>query len=201
MLKKNNADTREEKIVFDKKEIASVVLKLTSIVAAVVLMLAVVNMFTKDKILQNDHLKTASALNRLFPGKEYEQIEVSDVESEENINAIYVMKESGKNVGCCIEVLTSGFSSEKIHLMVGVAAAEYSVVGIEIISSSETPGIGAAVLAKNGEYLRKFENTSKLSIPDIDTISGATITSKAVKLAVLEAVNASAAVLGGSGNG
>ena len=52
MMKKDSSETVSErvKIVFSVKEILSVVLKLTVVVAVVSMMLAVVNTLTRDRI-------------------------------------------------------------------------------------------------------------------------------------------------------
>ena len=82
----------------------------------------------------------------------------------------------------------SGFGGE-IRMMVGISA-KGRLTGISIISHAETPGLGAVAAAKTpaGEAFRSsfFGSQGTLSMDDIDAISGATITSKAI----LEGVNA-----------
>ena len=205
MMKKDSSETVSErvKIVFSVKENLSVVLKLTVVVAVVSMMLAVVNTLTRDRIAVNERKKTEEALSGLFPASEFDEIDSIPASTEPGISveSVYTAGKNGVQEGCCVELYVSGFSTEEIHLIIGVAAEEYTVVGVEVISSSETPGVGAAVLAKNGDYLKKFENTSKLTISDIDTVSGATITSEAVVSSVRTAVNIAAVVLGGDNNG
>ena len=69
MMKKDSSETVSErvKIVFSVKEILSVVLKLTVVVAVVSMMLAVVNTLTRDRIAVNERKKTEEALSGLFP--------------------------------------------------------------------------------------------------------------------------------------
>ena len=73
--------------------------------------------------------------------------------------------------------------------MVGISV-KGRITGISIIKHSETPGLGAVAAANTpaGEAFRDsfLGKMGTLALEDIDALSGATITSKAV----LEAVNA-----------
>lgn len=73
-----------------------------------------------------------------------------------------------------------GYGGE-IELTVGIDSM-LNVMGVSIVSMSETPGLGAK--ADSEEFLSQFTGY----YPDIVPISGATITSEAVKTGVYDAL-------------
>ena len=146
------------------------------ICAAVAAVLAGVNAITKDKIAAIQEQKTQDAIAVVLPG-------VSNVEElplggdAGIVTAVYAAEE-----GYAVQVAPNGFDGA-ITMMVGVS--EGQVTGISVISHTETPGLGAVAAANNakGEAFRgQFAGQSgTLAVGDqIDGMSGATITSKAV---------------------
>ena len=150
------------------------------ICAAVAAVLAVVNSITKGPIAEIQAEKTRNAISVVLPG-------VGDVEEmvlsgdTGIVSAVYTSEK-----GYAVEVAPGGFDGE-ITMMVGIS--EGKVTGISVISHTETPGLGAVAAANNakGEAFRgQFVGQSGvLSVGDqIDGMSGATITSKAVTAGV-----------------
>ena len=97
-----------------------------------------------------------------------------------------VLPASGK--GKAISVFTQGYSG-KINMLVGVDP-QGKVSGVKILNHRETPGLGANIV-KSG-FLKQFKGKS-LKDPiepkqDIDAITGATISSRAVCKGVKEAL-------------
>ena len=146
------------------------------ICAAVAAVLAGVNAITKDKIAAIQEQKTQDAIAVVLPG-------VSNVEElplggdAGIVTAVYAAGE-----GYAVQVAPNGFDGA-ITMMVGIS--EGQVTGISVISHTETPGLGAVAAANNakGEAFRgQFAGQSgTLAVGDqIDGMSGATITSKAV---------------------
>ena len=88
--------------------------------------------------------------------------------------------------GYALEVLPGGFDNT-ITMMVGVDF-EGKVLGISVVSHTETAGLGAVAAAKTsaGESFRgQFEGTSgSVAVTkdggELDAITGATITSRAI---------------------
>ena len=151
--------------------------------------LAAVNNITKDAIAENKLAKTRQAMAIVLPGAE-------NMEKIDNgsgiVKAVYAPSPDSPVQGWAVEVAPgSGFGGE-IRMMVGIDR-EGKVVGISIITHAETPGLGAVAAAKTpaGEEFRdSFQGDSgTLTLEDIDGLSGATITKKAV----LEGVNAALA--------
>ena len=64
-----------------------------------------------------------------------------------------------------------------------------TVLGVKIVSMSETPGIGTKV--DDAEYLSQYAGADlSLTAADVDVVSGATKSSKAVLNGVIDALEA-----------
>ena len=142
--------------------------------------LAYVNEITADRIAENKLLKTQKALAEVLPG-------ATGMTKTDNgsgiVQAVYTPEASSAVQGWAVQVApTSGFAGQ-IVLMVGINA-DKTVAGISVVTHAETPGLGAVAAAKTpaGEGFREsFVGLSgSVTVSDIDAISGATITSKAV---------------------
>ena len=148
-------------------------LLICGVVAAV---LAGVNAITKDKIAAIQAQKTLDAIENVLPG--VEGLEEMPLAGDTGIvRSVFV---SGSSYA--VEVAPIGFDGE-ITMMVGITDGQ--VTGISVISHTETPGLGAVAAAKNakgdafrGQFVGK---SGTLEVGNqIDAMSGATITSKAV---------------------
>ena len=148
-------------------------LLICGVVAAV---LAGVNAITKDKIAAIQAQKTLDAIENVLPGVEGLE-EMPLAEDTGIVRSVFV---SGSSYA--VEVAPIGFDGE-ITMMVGITDGQ--VTGISVISHTETPGLGAVAAAKNakgdafrGQFVGK---SGMLEVGNqIDAMSGATITSKAV---------------------
>ena len=155
------------------------------ICAVVAAVLAGVNAITKDAIAANQEKKTQDAIAVVLPG-------VIGLEKQTLTGDTGIVSEvyrSGESFA--VKVLPGGFDGE-ITLMVGIQNGQ--LTGISVISHTETPGLGAVAAAQNakGEAFRgQFVGQSgTLVIGDqIDAMSGATITSKAVVAGVNAALS------------
>lgn len=153
--------------------LAATLLIITALVAAA---LAGVNAITKEAIAANQARKTQQALAIVLP--EVSQLEKMELIGDTGmVNAVYVSGDS-----YAVEVAPNGFAGA-VTMMVGIHAGK--VTGISIINHGETPSLGAEAAAKNakGESFRSqfVGQSGTLAVGDqIDALSGATITSKAV---------------------
>jgi electron transport complex protein RnfG len=155
-------------------------LTLFVIAAVVAAALAGVNSVTKPVIEQLNAEKTQKAIETVLPGGFDE--ELTNFDSQGGlVSKVY----KGAN-GYALEVLPAGFDNT-ITMMVGVDF-EGKVLGISVVSHTETAGLGA-VAAENtskGEAFRgQFVGMSgSVAVSKdggaIDSITGATITSRAV---------------------
>ena len=158
------------------------------IAAAVAVLLALVNMLTKDTIAEIAAEKKAKAMADVMPGVEdYESLELPA--GNKDVKEILLAKDAnGELLGCCVQTGTNGNDGE-IGLMVGVAP-DGSITKVSILSQKET-----MYTNKHGELIARFDGKSgsvalKNDGGDIDAISGATITSRAVTKGVNSALAA-----------
>lgn len=170
-------------------------LTLLAITAVVAVALAGVNSITAPKIEQLNAEKTQQAIETVLPGGFDTQI--TDYTDDTGlVTNVY----SGAN-GYAFEVTPAGFDNT-ITMMVGVDH-EGKVLGISIVSHTETSGLGAVAAASTsaGESFRgQFVGMSgSVSVTkdggQVDALTGATITSRAVCTGVNAAL-ACAASLG-----
>ena len=172
--------------------LAATLLVITSLVAAA---LAGVNSITAPAIAKLTAEKTQEAIQAVLPGG-YDS-EITDYTDETGL----VSKVYGGANGYAFEVTPGGFDNT-ITMMVGVDA-EGKVLGISIIKHTETAGLGAVAAAGTpaGEAFRgQFvgQSGSVAVTKDggtVDSITGATITSRAICVGVNAAL-ACAAMLG-----
>ena len=167
-------------------------LLITSVVAAA---LAGVNSITAPKIAELTAQKTQSAIAAVLEGG-YDS-EITDYTDETGlVSKVY----AGVN-GYAFEVTPGGFDNT-ITMMVGVDT-EGNVLGISVVSHTETAGLGAVAAATTsaGEAFRDqfVGKAGSVSVTkdggEIDAITGATITSRAICVGVNAAL-ACAASLG-----
>ena len=98
--------------------------------------------------------------------------------ANEALSDVYLVTKDGALRGYAASVSPSGFGGA-IDLMVGVSSSG-EVVGVRVISMSETPGLGSKVGADS--FLSRFTGKSGALTAgeDIEVISGASISSRAV---------------------
>ena len=155
--------------------LALILLAITSVVAAA---LAGVNSITKPAIEKLTAEKTQAAIEMVLPGGG-DPIDFSD---DSGLVSVVYQGEAGY----AVQVAPAGFDGA-ITMMVGVDA-EGNVLGISIIKHTETAGLGAVAAASTsaGEAFRgQFVGTSgSVAVSkdggELDAITGATITSRAV---------------------
>lgn len=170
-------------------EILKVGVILFLITAAAAMILAFVNSVTAPIIAEQESLKMQEAMAEVLPGADdFEEIPL-ELSQDSDLTGLY---ETDK--GFVVFAAPKGYGGE-ITMAVGIDN-EYKIAGISIISQSETAGLGAKCTEKDWQkqFIGKTENiaVSKngASGNQIDAISSATITSKAVTKAVNEAITA-----------
>lgn len=164
------------------------------IIAAVsAALLAGVNMLTEDKIAGNSILEEQKALHEVM--SEAESFEPLGEEMSEQYGAdeIYTAKAAdGAIAGFCVKLSQRGYGGE-IQSIIGLTE-NGTVTGVQVISHSETAGLGANLSKES--FRDQFVGKSKVEVVkagagegEINAISGATITSKAMASSVNAAVD------------
>ena len=178
------------------KYVLRLTLTLLIITAVVAAALAGVNSVTAPVIQSLNEAKTQEAIGQVLAGG-YHTV-ITDYEDATGlVSKVY----QGDN-GYALEVKPAGFDNT-ITMMVGVDH-EGNVLGISIVSHTETAGLGAVAAAKTSkgeEFRAQFigmsgsVGTAKRGTGTLDAITGATITSEAV----CTGVNAALACVAGLG--
>ena len=169
------------------------ILKLTVILfivcAIVAGVLGVVNELTKDRIAEQNRLKTEKAYAAVLKADSYEAV-AFDSAAWPTVDSI----SKAGDAGYVVETTFSG-AQGSITMAVGVDT-ELKVTGISIIKHAETAGLGAVAASTNDKgvaFREQFVGQDKtVAITKaggtIEAISGATITSRAVSQAAGNAV-------------
>ena len=171
------------------------VIKLTVVLflicAIVSAVLGAVNEVTKGPIETQQREKTEKAYKAVLPyADSFTEIDpAAYVAYKSTINKISV---ADNGAGYVVETTFSG-AQGSITMAVGIDS-DMRCAGISIIKHSETSGLGevAASSSERGVSFRKsfIGKDESITIGDIDAITGATITSKAVTGAVATAIEA-----------
>ena len=159
------------------KYVLRLALTLLAITAVVAAALAGVNSITAPAIAELNAKKTQEAIELVLPGGG----DAVEFPATDLVSKVYA-----SDTGYAVEVTPGGFDNT-ITMMVGVDKAG-SVLGISIISHTETAGLGAVAAAGTpaGEAFRnEFVGASgSVSVTkdggEVEAITGATITSRAV---------------------
>ena len=170
-------------------------LMLLLVAAAAALVLGLVNLMTAGRIASIAEETMNRAMQSVLPAAAYTD---TGVEDDGEVEAVYAAQDGG----WVVQVTESG-SQGLITMMVGVSA-DYTCTGISITESSETAGLGAIAgqQSEKGEAFRSqfVGQSGTVAVTkeggEIDAISGATITSKAVCKGVTAAIAACQALDG-----
>lgn len=162
-------------------------------------LLAVTNSVTMEKIAQNAvETEKASRMLVLPEGSEYGEVTTLD----SGITYCIGTNEAGEEVGYVFTSGAKGYGGT-VGVMVGIDM-NGTITGVEILSHSETPGLGAN--AVKPDFKDRFAGKSGALTVDkvsnegqnIQAITAATITSKAVTNAVNAVTEAFAEITGGA---
>ncbi|PKM95917.1 MAG: electron transporter RnfG [Firmicutes bacterium HGW-Firmicutes-1] len=178
------------------KELIKNALILFAITLVGTILLAISYQVTEEPIKLQKAKQTAAANETVMPGADFEPLVDLDLTKHEKIDSIFAAKNADEIVGYTFKLITDEGYNSGLEIIVGISL-EGSVTGVDIVKSSETPGLGAK--ADDPEFKGKFTDKplSELTVVkgsaanenEIESISGATITSRAVANAVNEAIN------------
>lgn len=172
-------------------------LKLGGILLAITMvagvLLGTTHSLTKEAIIENSKINKDD-LALIMP--KATKIEDTDFElkEEEPVKEIYMAKEGEKEIGYVFKVTTKGFHGP---VDMFVAISDDKITGMKISAHTETPGLGARIEEEN--FREKFNDfsiennveivkTAPSKDSEIDGISGATVSSKAVGTGLNDAI-------------
>lgn len=164
-----------------------VVLTLISVIAAA--LLGGTYEATKPLIDAAEKAATAQAMQQVLPqATSLEEFEMDEIE-----NLQLAARDAG-GAGYAFKVTDKGFGGQ-ITVMVGIDL-DGKMTGIQLVEHSETPGLGSK--AGQPSFTDKFIGVDEGGLSGVDTISGATVTSSAVKRCAATAYEAFNSLEGGS---
>ena len=123
-----------------------------------------------------------------------------DAAGDSTVSAVYKANDvSGNTVGWGIRIASRGYGGP-IPMVIGMDR-DGKVVGLSILSMNETPGLGTRVQTEEwflDQYLGLPEGYTEKDVKKLDTISGATKSSRGVRNSVIAAGAIYDEVLAGS---
>lgn len=163
-------------------------LKLLLICAVIAAVIAFVYQLTIEKYEENLQRTKDQAISQIF-GIEGARCEEVYTDAQSGAVVYLVFNEADPSFSAyCVETASAGFGGD-VCVMVGYND-DRSIRGVSVVSMSETPGLGSKI----GEagYLRGYVGKKGELVPgrDVDVIAGATISSKALLVAVNQATDA-----------
>lgn len=130
-------------------------------------------------IIKEQQIKAQVSLQRevLPQAMEFKEVTVDNY-------VVYLGLSNSNIIGGTAKITVKGYGGN-IDLIIGVGA-DRRVTGVRILSHNETPGLGEK--ATKGNYLEQYINKSSSDINTVKFITGATISSKAIKEGVKEGI-------------
>ena len=172
------------------KEIVRLIVVLTVVALLAGFLLAMTEHVTRKPIADAQRRELLDSLGKVLPPHDNSpDAETVAIEDGGLTWTVYVAREQGRFAGAAFKTSTDKGYSGVIDVLVGVTAAD-AVNGIAILAQTETPGLGAKIA--DPAFTARFKGRSIAAthwavVPDggeIDSISGATISPRAVVEAV-----------------
>ena len=174
------------------KQIIKPACSLFLIAAITTTLLGMVYRITLEPI-ENQHIRTQERIMREVMAQATSFRELDGYKSG-SIVRIFEGLRGEDTVGYVIELAPTGYSGT-INMMVGILKEENQIAGMRVIRHTETPGLGALVVRETfyNKFNRKALNPLRVvkSAPgydEIEALTSATITTRAVVYAVNEAI-------------
>jgi electron transport complex protein RnfG len=187
------------------------VIKLFIITAVAALALGVTHAVTQEPIRQQNEQAAIESRKAVLPdGEQFNTVDISQYQNEyPGIVEVYEGRAGDTGVGYVFKIVSKGYGGD-MELYVGISASEAKLTGITVVNHSETPGLGAK--AADPEYLEQFigkpvenplnaVNGEPTKDEEVEAITGATITSKAIIEGINDAITLYNQVLKDGGEG
>lgn len=172
--------------------------------------IAVTQVMTADRIAYNIKAAEARALNQILPASSYDNELLNDtlaVDSRFNQQLlgplsdsalIYRARNNGQISAVILPAVAPDGYTTNIDLIVGIKR-DGTLAGVRVVAHRETPGLGDKIDARKSDWILDFDNKSlnnpkpdgwavKKDGGQFDEFTGATITPRAVVLAVKRAL-------------
>lgn len=169
-------------------------------------LLSYLHALTRDRIAEEERRATLEGLYQIVPAKAHDNDMFKDaliVRNAELLGSkgavtVYRARKNGKPVAVVLPVVSHRGYAGDIHMLVGVNA-DGTVAGVRVTAHRETPGVGDGIELDKSDWILGFNGKSlgdpppdrwtvKKSGGAFDQLSSATITPRAVVLAVKDAL-------------
>ncbi len=193
------------------KEIIKPALILFIVCVVITGALAYVNGVTEPIISENEKVTEQESLAKVLPGAESfteprlaEKLKAEGYTVGDSVVKLYEAQKGGESIGYVVEVSTKGYGGA-MKMFVGIDKAQ-SVTGLSLTSHNETPGLGskAADPKFSDQFLGAFPEKEFFVVKsaakadyEIQAISGATVSSRAVTRGVADAIALIRSMAGG----
>ena len=174
------------------KKIIGPAAALTIICVVVTALLAGTNYITKDIVAERAAATAEASRKQVLPAAaSFEEVTIAEEE-----NGMYAgLDAAGEVVGYVFETSGKGYGGA-VNVMTGMTK-DGEITAVTLVSHSETPGLGAK--AGNDAFISQYQGaapeggfavtkTAPTADNQVQAVTGATITSKAVTSAVNEAI-------------
>ncbi|WP_413701621.1 electron transport complex subunit RsxG [Psychromonas sp. KJ10-10] len=168
--------------------------------------IATISQLTKPLIAKQEQIALINTINQLIPAESYDNdifascFLVNDdlLLGKGQTQKVFIATKGNSPVAVMLETSTfKGYAGE-IKLAVGIFE-NGEVAGVRVIRHTETPGLGDKIQTNKTDWIYSFNNKTyqkaqdvrwevKKNGGDIDAFTGATITPRAVTLAVKDAL-------------
>ncbi len=163
------------------KDIIKPIIVLASICLVVTAMLAYVNYLTDPVIIRAEEEAAAEArCEVLSKAKDFEKLDIDGL--PDGVTEVYKGSADNKLCGYVILMQSKGYGG-LIKLICGIAP-DGRIESVKTLSHSETSGLGTKAVDNGSGYREKFAGKTAQSYNDVDTVTGATISSTAYKKAI-----------------
>ena len=174
------------------KHIIKPALALFTIAAVASTLLVLVQDLTSEPIENQRRRTQENGMRAVLP--EALSFNLISNEVSGNIDSIYEGMGMSGLAGYVADLSIIGYAGE-INILVGISTTENKISGMRVLRHNETPGLGALIARES--FFRLFDNrelvplrvvTSSPAENDIQALSGATISTRAITNAVNEAI-------------
>lgn len=190
----------KEFIIGNMDSIIKPTVVLFAICIVISLALSLSNLITAPKIAVLEQKTISETMEKVIPADKYTE---SDMKLDGEKITYYTAEKNGKAEGYIFTFAEKGYGGDvKVMTAVGV---DGSIIAVNILdASNETPGLGQNV-TKEGFYSQFKGADKRLTVVksgakdnEIDAVTGATISSRAVTAAVNRALSAFEEIKGGA---
>ena len=182
---------RKPLTILSMKDLIKMIAVLTVISVAAGFLLATTNKITRAPIAAARLAEKLDAMKKVLPDYDNDPVENTCVVQEAGRPwTFYVARKQGVFAGAAFEAVSDQGYSGTIRILAGILP-DNTIKGLEIVEQAETPGLGAKI--SESAFTEQFQGKMichtrwavKKDGGDIDAITGATISPRAVVAALM----------------